>query len=68
MTLIISDSDKFYEDNNGIKKKKTWDWEKKKNCSNLGHRWPVQRRDIWDLHKEEPHLRYRLRTSQAGKQ
>lgn len=29
MTLIISDSDKFYEDNNGIKKKKL-EIEKKK--------------------------------------
>lgn len=46
MTLIISDSDKFYEDNNGVKKKKLEIEKKKKNCSNLGHRWPVQRRDI----------------------
>lgn len=45
MTLIISDSDKFYEDNNGVKKKNLR-LRKKKNCSNLGHRWPVQRRDI----------------------
>lgn len=44
ITLIISGSDKFYEDNNGVKKLEIE--KKKKNCSNLGHRWPVQRSDV----------------------
>lgn len=42
--LIISDYDHFYEVKNAIKTKLRMD---EGNCSNLCHRWPVQRRDIW---------------------